>query len=84
MKAATKLSQQTTTIQMALEHLKLGHLNNLLSQIRPAFDTTIHAGQRSSDNKEFVQKVAHKNVRLALRKVKTNSSVLSEVLNRKK
>lgn len=67
-------------IKGACDHVELGNLTALLSKIKPALDSVEEHGDRSSSNKDFVQKVADKNVDIALEQVSRRSHVLKEML----
>ncbi|MBL4703976.1 MAG: carbonic anhydrase [Flavobacteriales bacterium] len=70
-------------VKGACDQVKLGNLSELLHKIKPAVDAVVIDGVRSSENKEFVQKVAAKNVELALKKIRSKSPVLEALLERK-
>ncbi|PCJ80022.1 MAG: carbonic anhydrase [Flavobacteriales bacterium] len=68
-------------VKGACDHVELGNLTGLLSKIQPAIDSVEEAGERTSVNKEFVQKVAYKNVEISMRQLKEKSPVLKEMLD---
>jgi len=57
------------------------NLIQLLKKIHPAIDTTNEDGDRSSANAEFVQKVADKNVEVAMEQLREKSPVLKGMLD---
>lgn len=68
-------------IKGACDHVELGNLSGLLNKIQPAVEAIEETGDRSSANKEFVQKVADKNVEIAIQQLKEKSPVLNEMLD---
>jgi len=68
-------------VKGACDHVELGNLTGLLNKIQPAIDAVEEDGDRASTNAGFVQKVADKNVELAIQKVKEKSPVLKEMLD---
>lgn len=68
-------------VKGACDGVELGHLTSLLEKIRPAVEaeTTI-TGERSSNNPEFVEKVATLNVRHTIRGVVERSPILRGML----
>ena len=70
-------------VKGACDHAELGNLTQMLQHIAPAVDSVKETGDRSSKNKEFVQKVSDKNVELALANIKEKSPVLNELINSK-
>jgi len=67
-------------VKGACDHVELGNLTGLLHRIQPAIDAVDEDGDKTSANPEFVQKVADKNVELALEQIKEKSPVLKEML----
>ena len=72
---------QCGAIKGVCDHVQLGNLTSLLAKITPALDSVKESGDRSSNNSEFVQRVADKNVDLALAQVTSQSPVLKEMLD---
>lgn len=68
-------------VKGACDHVELGNLTGLLNKIQPAIDAVEEGGDRSSANTGFVQKVADKNVEIALQQLKEKSAVLKEMLD---
>ena len=64
-------------IKGAIDHVELGNLTGLLAKIRPAVDETQYAGDRSSQNDEFVDAVAKTNVRRTIDAIRNGSNVLA-------
>ena len=63
---------------------KLGNLTGLLSRIQPAVDLVGKSwkdGMKNSENKEFVEVVGEKNVRLTMEKITEESSVMKELID---
>jgi carbonic anhydrase len=66
----------------ACDDVELGHLTGLLEKIRPAADAIAEPcdpASRTSANAEFVEAVAHENVRRAVEAIRERSSVLNEM-----
>ncbi len=68
-------------VKGACDHVELGNLTGLLNKIQPAIDAVDEEGERTSANTIFVQKVADKNVEIALKQLKEKSQVLREMLD---
>ena len=69
-------------VKGACDNVKLGNLTATLSNIEPAvLAVTEITENRTSSNKEFVQKVADMNVELTVENIRTNSEVLREMLD---
>tara|TARA_R110000744_G_scaffold82581_4_gene162326 strand:+ start:1429 stop:2055 length:627 start_codon:yes stop_codon:yes gene_type:complete len=69
-------------IKGACDHARLGNLTALINKIEPAVDAVTEPKDeslRNSQNLEFVDKVAEKNVLLTIENVRKNSPVLSEM-----
>ncbi len=67
-------------VKGACDDVRIGNLTTLLNKIRPAVDDTHVPGDRNSDNPEFVEAVARRNVQLAVEQVTERSPVLKEML----
>ncbi|MGZ5528561.1 MAG: carbonic anhydrase family protein, partial [Limisphaerales bacterium] len=69
-------------IKGAVDDVKLGKLTGLLEKIKPAEDQVPQSVQpRSSKNKEFVQQVTERNVRLVVEQIRERSPILREMLD---
>lgn len=68
-------------VKGACDDVKLGNITTLLNKIKPAIEATEESGDRSSSNADFVQRVVDKNVDIAIKNIKAQSTVLSEMLN---
>jgi carbonic anhydrase len=69
-------------IKGACDHARLGNLTALINKIEPAVDAVTEPkdeSQRNSQNLEFVDKVAEKNVLLTINNIRQHSSVLAEM-----
>jgi len=67
-------------VKGAIDNAKLGNLTELLAKIRPAIDSvSSFQGDKTSKNKEFVDKVAQENVKLTMNEVRLKSPVLKEM-----
>lgn len=73
-------------IKGACASVKLNHLTGLLEKIQPAVDEvcTVNQVQEIGKNEELIQAVADKNVLLMVQQIKTQSSVLAQLLNEQK
>jgi len=67
-------------IKGACDQVELGNLTKLLDKIQPAVSAVNGTSDRSSANKDFVQKVADKNVEMALGVLSDQSPVLREMI----
>jgi len=67
----------------AIAGAELGNLTQLLSKIRPAVNAVegYLAKERTSDNSDFVNAVADRNVAQTITRIRTDSSVLAELEN---
>lgn len=65
-------------IKGACDHVELNHLSTLLSKIKPAVDAVYEeqSTEFKLDKEQLVQKVADKNVQLAVAQVRSKSTVL--------
>jgi len=68
-------------VKGACDHVELGNLTGLLNKIQPAVNAVSEDGDKSSANAGFVQKVADKNVEIAIEQIKEKSPVLKEMLD---
>lgn len=68
-------------VKGAIDNVRLGNLTAMLAHIRPAVAATRGvAGERNSKNAELVQKVADRNVTLALAALTKQSRILRELV----
>jgi carbonic anhydrase len=70
-------------IKGAIDNVDLGNLTALLSRIKPAIDQT-PGRMRTSNDLEFVDKVAEANVRLVMQQIRERSPILRELLDQGK
>jgi carbonic anhydrase len=69
-------------IKGAVDGVEMAHLTELLDKIKPAIEAVPAQVQpRTSNNHEFVDKVAEANVRLVMHQVRERSPVLREMLD---
>ncbi|WP_373073904.1 carbonic anhydrase family protein [Zeaxanthinibacter enoshimensis] len=69
-------------VKGACDDAKLGNLTTLLGKIRPAVEAVSEpkdAAERTSDNLDFVNSVAAKNVELTIENIRKKSQVLQEM-----
>jgi carbonic anhydrase len=67
-------------IKGACDNAQLGNLTTTLAKLKPAVDAVSDDGSaRNSKNAAFVQRVAEKNVKLAIEQIRTKSAVLREM-----
>mgnify|MGYP000524013422 CR=1 FL=1 len=66
-------------VKAAIDNVKLGNITAMLSNIRPAVEGVKYAGQRSSQNSEFVHMVAEANVRNTIETIRKQSPILKEL-----
>ena len=73
-----------SAIEGACNNIELGNITTLLSKIKPAIEsenTTIE--NRNGNNPTFVQNVAINNIFITVKKIKEQSSILSDLLESK-
>jgi len=70
-------------VKGACDHIQLGNITALCKNMYPAVDATESADgeDRSSQNPDFVNRVAANNVRMTIEKIKTDSPLLKEMQN---
>jgi carbonic anhydrase len=70
-------------IMGACDNVQLGNLTGMLSKLKPAVEA-VSAPERAhnSQNADFVQQVADKNVELTIEEIKKQSPVLNEMLEK--
>lgn len=67
----------------ALDGAKLGHLTGLLEKIKPAIDAAVEGDEEiASTNESLLDRVTAENVRLNVKKVVEQSSVMAEAIER--
>ena len=66
-------------VKGACDDVKMGQLTGLLAKIKPAIAATKEAGERNSENRDFVHNVAVQNVQLTTAKILAESEVLREM-----
>jgi len=68
-------------VKGACDHVKLGNLTELLAKIEPAVDAVegFEANTKNSKNKEFVDAVIDKNVRMTVADIRKRSKVLADL-----
>ena len=64
-------------VKGAIDNVELGHLTALLGKIKPAIPATTFAGEKASNNADFVDAVAATNVRRTVDEIRQRSSVLA-------
>ncbi len=69
-------------VKAAIDGAVLGNITPMLENIKPAVDAiSSYQGRKSSDNPEFVHRVAVENVRLTVEDIRKRSSVLKDLEN---
>ncbi len=70
-------------IKGACDGVELGKLTTLLDKIKPALDAEVSVSEnRNASNPQFVEKVAHLNVRLTLKQIPEQSPILLEMVQK--
>ncbi len=69
-------------VKGACDNAELGHLTELLQKIKPAINS-FSITECSSEDRDIVDKVARKNVELAIAEITTKSSILNEMYKKK-
>jgi len=67
-------------VKGACDHVEMGYLSGLLHKIAPAVEAVPYAGERNSQNGEFVEMVAHQNVLNVTREIQNKSAILRDML----
>lgn len=67
-------------IQSAVDHVALGNITSMLSNIQPAVDSVSGFEDRTSKNKKFVEAVARQNVLLAGKTILEKSSIIKSLV----
>jgi carbonic anhydrase len=70
-------------VKGAVDDVKLGNLTASLKHIKLAIEKIDYNKERNSKNLEFIDKVAYKNVELAIEDIKNQSPILLDMLNKK-
>ncbi len=70
-------------VKGACDHVELGNLTSMLSNIEPVVNQVVETGDRSSKNAGFVQNVADRNVEVTLENIMAQSEVLKTMLSNK-
>ena len=68
-------------VKSAIDDVKLGNITAMLSKIKPAITNASEGftGEKTSKNKEFVEKVCTHNITYAIDQIRTNSPILKEM-----
>ncbi len=66
-------------IKATIDDVKLGNITAMLSKIRPAVEKVDYAGDRTSENPEFVHMVCESNVVHTIEQIRINSPILKEM-----
>lgn len=72
--------QHCGAVKGAIDNVQLGHLTDMLANIKPAIAMSADfAGEKSSKNEAYVKEVAKNNVRNAVAKIRAQSQILREM-----
>lgn len=66
-------------VKAACDHVELGNITHLLSNIQPAVEATKAEGERNSKNDSFVAGVVENNVKLTMDRIREKSPILKEM-----
>lgn len=67
-------------VKSAIDNVQMGNITELLAKIRPSIDSLgAYSGEKTSKNKEFLEKVSNENVRTAIDNIRLNSPILKEM-----
>lgn len=66
-------------VKAACDHVELGNITHLLSNIKPAVEATKTEGERNSKNDSFVADVVENNVKLTMNRIREKSPILKEM-----
>lgn len=74
--------EECGAVKGACDHVKLGNLTALLEEIKPAVDAVegFEDDKKNSKNKEFVDAVIDKNVRITVANIRERSKVLADLV----
>lgn len=68
--------QDCGAIKHGIDRTEAGNITEMLRKIQQAVERTEYDGERTSTNPEFVNRVAEKNVRLTMDRIRQNSDIL--------
>ncbi|HEY4325029.1 MAG TPA: carbonic anhydrase family protein [Mucilaginibacter sp.] len=71
-------------VKAAVEDVRAGNITALLANIKPAIDSTKTDGPRTDKNDAFLHDVAVENVKLTIKKIRTDSPILNKMEQEKK
>ncbi|MCH4822337.1 carbonic anhydrase family protein [Gramella lutea] len=66
-------------VKAACDHVELGNITHLLSNIEPAVEATKTDGERNSSNNSFVAGVVENNVKMTIDRIREKSPILKEM-----
>lgn len=66
-------------VKAAVDDVKLGNITAMLSKIRPAVESVVYEGDRTSKNEEFVHLACESNIKKTIQDIRTNSPILKEM-----
>ena len=68
-------------IMAACDNAEMGNVTQTLSNLMPAVYSVVDAGERSSSNKRFVERVAEANVKLTVENITLRSPIISALVD---
>ncbi len=66
-------------VKAAVDDVKLGNITPMLQKIRPAVESVVYDGDRTSKNQEFVHMACESNVNNTMEQIRLNSPILKEM-----
>jgi len=64
-------------IQAAIDNVQVGNITPMLAKIRPALETAQpFRGEKTSENPEYVAHICRENIRMAVRRIRKESTIL--------
>jgi carbonic anhydrase len=66
-------------VKAAIDHVELGNITGMLSNITPVVDSMAYEGDRTSKNMDFVHKVCEGNINHTIEQIRMNSPILKEM-----
>ncbi len=67
-------------VKSAIDNVQMGNITELLAKIRPSIDSLgPYSGEKTSKNKDFVEKVCDENVKTAIDNILLHSPILKEM-----
>ncbi len=66
-------------VTSAVQQVKMGNITAMLSKIQPAIDNLRYEGEKSANNKDYLDKVCECNVKNTIKEIRLKSPILKEM-----